>query len=339
VQISVVVLVFNLESYIAEAIDSVLAQTRPADEIIVVDDCSTDGSAAIVKSYGSKVRYVRMPQNSGALLAALEGVKAARGEILCMLDGDDYWAVDKLAAVEREFGADPDLVLLSHDHVRVDENGTELPIRDDTHRNIAAVRRQATSPGHFSDLLKDSILNQKGYWLGSAYAFRKAAFDLPKFDQQIAAFGTDGLRDTYLDLTIAPFLVLTNPRGSVGYARDTRFFYRVHDQGSLAGNVTPEKAQRSALKGRRINELINRILEANNAAPAYLRRRGLLLEEYDFLIALYSREFGKALRLYWRLAFGSWDRIQLVKETKRLLAVFIVGPERFLRLKQRQTRT
>ena len=90
-RISVVVIVFNLDAYIGQAIDSVLCQTRKADEVIVVDDCSTDQSAERVKAYGDKVRYLRMPKNCGALLTALHGVKAASGDIVCMLDGDDYW--------------------------------------------------------------------------------------------------------------------------------------------------------------------------------------------------------------------------------------------------------
>lgn len=334
-RISVVVIVFNLEDYIEQAIDSVLAQTRPADEIIVVDDCSTDQSAERVKAYGDKVRLQRMPRNSGALLAALHGVKAASGEVICMLDGDDYWAANKLEAVEREFLADPDLMLLSHDHVRVDESGHELPVRDGTHWNIAAVRRRAKSAGHLSELLRESVLEQKGYWLGSAYSFRAALFDLPKFEAQIERFGFEGLRQTYLDLVIAPFLVLTNAGKTVGYTPGTRFFYRIHDKASLAGNVTPQKAIQSAARGRTINELIGLILRENHAPAARLRRRALILQHYDYLTALYSRKFGRAARLYARLAARLWNWRQLEKETRRFVAVLVLGPQKFLALKER----
>jgi glycosyltransferase involved in cell wall biosynthesis len=54
-KISVVIPAYNAEKHIARAIDSVLAQTRPADEIIVVDDGSTDATAEVVRSYGEKV--------------------------------------------------------------------------------------------------------------------------------------------------------------------------------------------------------------------------------------------------------------------------------------------
>ena len=334
-RISVVILVFNLEDYLGQAIDSVLAQTRSADEIIVVDDSSGDGSAEVAKSYGSKIRYIPMPENNGALLAALEGVKEAIADVICMLDGDDFWAANKLEIVEGSFSADPELMLLSHDHVRVDESGREVAVRDDTHRNIAAILRRASTAEARSNLLRETILDQRGYWLGSAYSFRKALFDIPKFENQVEAFGSDRLKQTYLDLTIAPFLVLTNPGKHVGYTPATKLFYRVHDRGSLAGNVSPQRALESARRGKAINELIELILRENGATPTHLRRRGLIIREYDYLIALYSGHLANAVRLYGRLALTQWNLRQLAKETKRLAAVAALGPERFLALKQK----
>lgn len=334
-RISAVVIVFNLEDFIEEAIESVLAQTRKADEIIVVDDCSSDSSAERVKAFGGKVRYRRMPENSGALLAALDGVRTASGDIICMLDGDDYWAANKLQVIEREFSADANLMLLSHRHIRVNDKGADLLIRDETHRNINYLKKKSKSTDHFSELLKDAILDQKGFWLGSAYAFRKSSFNSCEFSRQIDKFGTDRLRTTYLDLAIAPFLVLTNPSMRVGYTSDTVFSYRIHERGSMGGHVSVEKARQSALKGRTINELIDLILRENCAAPAHLRRRGRILQEYDFLAALYEGEFIKAARLYVRLAGRHWKWRRLMKETQRLIIVGILGPRKFVTLKHK----
>jgi glycosyltransferase involved in cell wall biosynthesis len=337
-RISAVIIVFNLEEYIGQAIDSVLNQSRKPDEIIVVDDCSTDASAERVNAYGQDVRYLRMPRNSGALLTALEGVKAATGDVVCMLDGDDYWAANKVEVVEREFLDDAELLLLSHDHVRVNADGADLKIVDETHQNISAIWRQAQSRAQLSSLLRETVLDQKGYWLGSAYSFRRALFDIDKFERQIALFGADKLRKTYLDLTIAPFLVLTNPGKNVGYTPDTRFYYRIHDKASLSGNLTPEKARESALKGRTINELIDRILQENGATPRQLSRRRLILEEFDFLCALYRSDMKTAARLYAKLAGRLWNKRQLVNETKPFAAVAHLGPERFLQLKTKASR-
>lgn len=88
--ISAVIPAYNAEKHIARAIDSVLAQTRPADEVIVVDDGSTDATGEIVRSYGDKVTLIRQ-ENAGASVARNTGIEAADGDWIAFLDGDDEW--------------------------------------------------------------------------------------------------------------------------------------------------------------------------------------------------------------------------------------------------------
>lgn len=333
-RLSVVVIAYNLERFVEAALQSVYAQTRPADEIIVVDDCSTDRTREILRMHADRIRLIEKPANSGALLTALEGVKQATGDIVCMLDGDDLWDCHKLAAVERAYGAQPSLFLLSHDHKRIDAQGADIPGMDETHRNIAAQLRGR--PDGLSDRLKATILEQRGYWLGSAYAFRRSAFDAAAFERQIDAFGPN-IRDTYLDLAIAPFLVLTNHGGTVGYTPDTVLSYRVHGGGSMGGNTSPAKAAHAAEKGKAINALIYHLLKENGASNALLRRRELLLREYDFLLALYASRRFRAAREFAYLAAKLWRGRSLVKETQRFAAVTLLGPARFLELASRRS--
>ena len=93
--ISVVIPVFNGERYIAAAIDSVLNQTRPEDEVIVVDDGSSDSTAAVLLSYGGRITVISQPNRGGAD-ATNQGVAAARGAVLSFLDADDLWTPCKL---------------------------------------------------------------------------------------------------------------------------------------------------------------------------------------------------------------------------------------------------
>ena len=86
---------FNAAPFIAEAVASILAQTHPAAEIIVVDDGSTDGSLAAVPTE-PRVRVIRKP-HSGIADTSNEGVRAATGEYLAFLDADDRWRPEKLA--------------------------------------------------------------------------------------------------------------------------------------------------------------------------------------------------------------------------------------------------
>ncbi|QDV59320.1 glycosyltransferase family 2 protein [Rosistilla oblonga] len=87
--VSVVIPCFNAERWIAESIDGCLVQTHTNTEIIVVDDGSTDGSAAIVQGYDDRVRLIRQP-NSGACVARNVGFVASSGAYIQFLDADDY---------------------------------------------------------------------------------------------------------------------------------------------------------------------------------------------------------------------------------------------------------
>ena len=104
--ISCIVPVWNGERYLAEALDSALAQTHPADEIIVVDDGSTDASADVVRSYGSRARYVHQ-RNAGSAAARNRGVAESRGELVSFLDQDDLWDRRKLERQVLHFQARP----------------------------------------------------------------------------------------------------------------------------------------------------------------------------------------------------------------------------------------
>lgn len=93
--ITVVIPVFNGVLYLGAAIESVLAQTRAADAIIVVDDGSTDDPAAIASQFGSKVQCLRRP-HEGAAAARNAGHAAVRSPLLAFLDADDLWDPRKL---------------------------------------------------------------------------------------------------------------------------------------------------------------------------------------------------------------------------------------------------
>jgi glycosyltransferase involved in cell wall biosynthesis len=112
--VSVVIPVYNCERYLAEAIESVLAQTYRPIEIIVVDDGSTDGSAQVAKRFTDSVRYC-FQANSGTSAARNRGASLASGTFFAFLDADDLWVVDKLTRQMAVFGDDPGLdVVFGH---------------------------------------------------------------------------------------------------------------------------------------------------------------------------------------------------------------------------------
>jgi glycosyltransferase involved in cell wall biosynthesis len=89
-RISAVIPTFNRRDLVCRAIDSALAQSRPPDEVIVVDDGSTDDTRAAVEAYGHAVRYLHQA-NAGCSSARNHGVRAASGDWIAFLDADDVW--------------------------------------------------------------------------------------------------------------------------------------------------------------------------------------------------------------------------------------------------------
>ena len=95
VKVSVVIPCHNAARFVGETLTSVMQQTYPAYEVLVIDDGSADDSAAIAESYGPSVRVIRQP-NQGESIARNRGIQEARGEWIAFLDADDLWSPTKL---------------------------------------------------------------------------------------------------------------------------------------------------------------------------------------------------------------------------------------------------
>lgn len=95
--ITVVIPAYNRKATICYCLESVLRQTVSPFEIIVVDDCSTDNTVDIVKSFSDpRIRCITLDENSGAQVARNRGIKEAQGEWIAFLDSDDAWVPNKL---------------------------------------------------------------------------------------------------------------------------------------------------------------------------------------------------------------------------------------------------
>jgi glycosyltransferase involved in cell wall biosynthesis len=100
-KISVIIPAYNAEQYIAKAIESCLSQTYAPHEIIVIDDGSTDGTAAVAESFPSPVRVIRLAKNMGVSVARNRGVQVSTGDWLAFLDADDWFLPEKLERQRR----------------------------------------------------------------------------------------------------------------------------------------------------------------------------------------------------------------------------------------------
>ena len=132
--ISVVIATFDRRDLVIEAIRSVLAQTQSVDEVIVIDDGSSDGTeAALKQAFGNRIRYV-WQKNAGVSAARNRGLAMAGGQYLTLLDSDDRWHPDKTRLQMAWLDDHPGFAMVLCDVVRVDSSGIQIDI---LHRRTA----------------------------------------------------------------------------------------------------------------------------------------------------------------------------------------------------------
>lgn len=122
-RVSVLVPAYRCAGMIGRAIDSILAQTRPPEEIIVIDDGSPDDIAGALAPYGQRVHLLRK-DNGGASSARNAGIRACTGELVALLDADDFWHPDKLATQLALFRKHPELGLVASRYIILSPDGT-----------------------------------------------------------------------------------------------------------------------------------------------------------------------------------------------------------------------
>lgn len=93
--VSIIIPTYNREASIARTVESALSQSYARTEIVVVDDGSTDGTAAVLSSYGDRIVVVTQ-ENAGPSAARNAGVGECQGELVAFLDSDDLWSPDKI---------------------------------------------------------------------------------------------------------------------------------------------------------------------------------------------------------------------------------------------------
>lgn len=153
----------NGANFIREQIGSILPQLRDGDEIVVVDDASTDDSLAILEAFQDpRIRITRQPQNRGVVRTFGHALQHAGGDIIFLADQDDLWRNDKVEKILKLFADHPDVTLAMSDLVVIDADG-----------KIASLPRFGSRrfhPGVLRNILKN-------HYQGSAMAFRRAVLD------------------------------------------------------------------------------------------------------------------------------------------------------------------
>ena len=171
--ISIIIPAYNAEQYIADALHSLVVQTYPYYEAVIIDDGSTDATAERVRPFLSDSRFSYLQQsNQGVSAARNAGIRAASGDWIALLDSDDIWLPDKL---EKQLG----LAQLHSDASLIFSNGIEFGENLDE-RPFYAERRKFPE----GDVLR-RLLDRNCYWASSVMVRRSDTIEAGMFDERL----------------------------------------------------------------------------------------------------------------------------------------------------------
>ncbi len=126
--VSIIMPLYNAAPYVEAAIVSVLAQTYPHWQLIIVDDGSKDKSIAVVENFlqDSRIRLLKNIKNSGAVVSRNRAIEAATGDIMAFLDSDDVWYPSKLEKQMAEYERHPQTAIVFSNYEQMDAQGKGL---------------------------------------------------------------------------------------------------------------------------------------------------------------------------------------------------------------------
>lgn len=150
--VSVIIPTYNLASLLPRAVRSALAAAAPGDEVLVIDDGSTDGTPAVVRPFGDAIRYVRVEPNAGRGAARNLGIRLAQHPLVAFLDHDDEWSPDKLELQRAVMEKFPEAVFCFTNLITKFSNGKIIPDVLSNWRQSSRVG-WSNSPGHLSAFL------------------------------------------------------------------------------------------------------------------------------------------------------------------------------------------
>jgi glycosyltransferase involved in cell wall biosynthesis len=246
VAVSALIVTYNHERFVRQALDSALLQRLPQPfEILVSEDCSTDGTRAIVHEYAERhpqlIRLLLSEQNLHSNEVVARGFRAARGRYVALLDGDDYWTSDDKLRAQVEFlEARPDLTICFHNVQVVDEHSQSMG-------------RLWTAPGQpelsgLHELLRGNPI------AASSVVYRRAAVaELPAWYER------------FFPVTDWPLHVLYAREGRIGYLDRTLGAYRLHSGGLYSTLGEREKLEANADFYRRLRACSSGALAAEVA--------------------------------------------------------------------------
>jgi glycosyltransferase involved in cell wall biosynthesis len=267
--VSVVIPTYNRANDLVRAVKSVLGQTRPPDEIIVVDDGSTDDTGAKIETFDGRVVYIRQ-ENRGPGAARNRGIAAAHGEWIAFLDSDDRWLPEKLET-QLHLTLETGYPVSFHDFRKEAPNDSAASVSWNRHVSEQVLRLPPLPTGRV-DRFYELVTRFASFFLPSTMLVRRDVLEtLGCFDP---SFRTS--QDVELFMRIAPrYDVLFIDRVLSEYLPGTDRAFEVASR--ISGRKTEKGVSRIVLD--RIRALEKSFLERcaeNDRAAADIARAGLI---------------------------------------------------------------
>lgn len=317
---SVAMSTYNGSAYLKEQLDSILAQTRPVDEIVISDDASSDDTMEILLRYQAENPQVQWKildaqQNQGFRKSFRRAIMHCSGELIFLCDQDDVWVREKAEIMERHFQANPGMLSLISDFKTIDGKGNFLNPQAKTENLWVSSRvlKDAKNPVRIT--LQEMLGRNQGQ--GCAMAVRR------EIAREYADLEKYWTHDWIINLIAAM-------HGGLYFCKEQLFYYRLHGS-NVIGMAQGEHAQRNISLGRKVYEFLLALKYSLLEGDGAMCRRHLInveKDKYDFVFEnVECCEMEKANLAAWK-RFQE-KRLSLI-ERKKLFSylVFWLGHQR-----------
>jgi glycosyltransferase involved in cell wall biosynthesis len=297
-KVSVLMITYNHEPFIRQALDSVLMQkTSFPVELVVGEDCSTDRTRDIVSEYQRKhpqiVRALLPERNQGQIPNVAATLAACRGDYIAILEGDDYWtAPDKLQCQTDFLDAHPECAISFHKALMIFEDNTQAP-------------RECPEDAPEVSTLEDLLECQHGNLIPTCSAvWRRGLFErIPDWVEEV------GFSDW-------PIHVMNARRGKIGFLNRCMAIYRVHPGGVW-----------SSQDGRSVTDRWVKALEYMNRELNYeydsLCRSSIFRRLYGYSVESLARRDADARHYAWRALRTGPPRLHAREKAILLLKMYV----------------
>jgi len=304
-KISVACCTYNGERFLDAQLQSLVAQSRRPDEIVIVDDCSTDGSATIIDAFVAaaaprvRVVHVRNETTLGVVKNFEKAIALTSGDVIFLSDQDDVWHPEKVATLSERFDRDRSLDYLFTDARLVDERGTPLG-----HSLFVALEFNAREKRLVREGSSFAALLSRNLATGATVALRRAVFE------RAVPFPEEWVHDEWLALMAAA-------AGRVDYLDQPLIDYRQHGANQIGMRklalsdklvkLFQPRAMRYARMQRRTEVLFAKLVALDSSIPA--DRAPLVASKLDHVRvrrALPARRWARVIPILRELGTGRY---------------------------------